>query len=257
MQSHPSPLPSKCRRSSRQVRVIRLSLTLDASITIPEMSIACLHVRYFSIGLGKRDWWWASRFLWQPADVGIKMPRPGPVRKTENAKSAGVVRVAPLSVFSAVINWFFCLPKHDNPFLPPSRHASPRDSAFPSRFCPSSLFPPHQHTATVPPVLLEPHRSLATPYLVTHICFRYFISKLGAPLVDHYSSMRLFSFVGLLACFGTIVDAATVAVEFDLACPHDNQSYAPTPYIPVMLSVWNPKLACDLYPYIEFRTYAN
>ena len=118
------------------------------------MSIACLHVRYFSIGLGKRDWWWASRFLWQPADVGIEMPRPGPVRKTENAKSAGVVRVAPLSVGSLLsIGSFVCLNTTPPFFRPPV--TPPRETQI---FPPGSalllfFFPPptHCHGATCSP----------------------------------------------------------------------------------------------------------
>ncbi|KAG7289906.1 hypothetical protein NEMBOFW57_006283 [Staphylotrichum longicolle] len=64
--------------------------------------------------------------------------------------------------------------------------------------------------------------------------------------------MRLISFVTSLACLGTLASAAS-KVEFDLVFPRDNQSYAPTPYMPVIFAVTNPERAMRLYPYLEFR----
>ncbi len=67
--------------------------------------------------------------------------------------------------------------------------------------------------------------------------------------------MRLLPVLASLASMACLTTAASITntVEFDLVYPRDNQSYHPTPHMPVVFAIQNPKLAQNLHPYITFR----
>ncbi len=142
-----------------------------------------------------------------------KNAKAGPVRKTENAKSAGAVRAAPcgptqppgefgcLLVLCCEVGlyWFFYLPKQETPFSGAPATQPHESRLFPSKSPPHDLVPSsptHGHL-----FLLESHRSLATTYLFPEICSRNLAPTFRAPLAEHHGRMRLI-FVGSLACLG-------------------------------------------------------
>jgi hypothetical protein len=68
------------------------------------------------------------------------------------------------------------------------------------------------------------------------------------------SSQAVWSLAGSLAWLGAAVNAATDNVmEVDLVFPRPAESYAPTPYMPVVFALRNPKLAQYTDPYIDVR----
>ncbi|KAK3902514.1 hypothetical protein C8A05DRAFT_33804 [Staphylotrichum tortipilum] len=68
--------------------------------------------------------------------------------------------------------------------------------------------------------------------------------------------MRL---VSLTAGLGAIAGAAAAAgvVEFDLVYPRHGETYAATPYMPIVFAIQNPQLAKNIYPFIQFRVKPN
>ncbi|KAK3899737.1 hypothetical protein C8A05DRAFT_36632 [Staphylotrichum tortipilum] len=64
--------------------------------------------------------------------------------------------------------------------------------------------------------------------------------------------MRRLSVLASVACLASATSTPNT-VEFDLVYPRDNQSYQPTPHMPVVIAIHNAKLAQNLHPYITFR----
>lgn len=70
--------------------------------------------------------------------------------------------------------------------------------------------------------------------------------------------MRLLSLAALFAGLGAAVaEVAGGLVEFDLVYPRHGESYAPTPYMPIVFAIQNPQRAMNIYPYIEFEVDTN
>ncbi|KAK3901079.1 hypothetical protein C8A05DRAFT_16692 [Staphylotrichum tortipilum] len=70
------------------------------------------------------------------------------------------------------------------------------------------------------------------------------------------SSQAVWSLAASLAWLGAPVNAATHAImEADLIFPRSGQFYTPTPYMPVVFALRNPKLAQYTDPYIEYEVH--